>query len=125
MPGGARTFLKVVCAIYIVYSGPLIFSCRYIMLAFIGTTFRSLLITSIIMSYVKVLLFLASTSREHAERRLENFDAIHGEFLKLLDIPNIRQFLSGFAYLSSSPKEDMVVEDTKKDGEESLQQSVW
>ena len=62
------------------------FSCCYVMLTFIGTTFRSLLITFIIMPYAKVLLFLISTSREHAERRLEHFNATRGEFSKLLDI---------------------------------------
>ena len=60
MLGGARTFFKVVSVVHIVYGGALILSCCYVMLAFIGTTFRSLLINSIIMPYAKMLLVFAS-----------------------------------------------------------------
>ena len=122
--GSPRTFFKVVSAIYMVYGGALVLSCCYILLAFIGTTTRSLLINFIIMPYAKLLL-LVSTDSEHAKRRLENFDVTCSEFLKWLDIPNMRQLLSGFAYLSSNAKEAVVLKDTKQDEEEHMQKSVW
>jgi hypothetical protein len=77
------------------------------------------------MPHAKILLFVGSTGSKHAKQRLESFDATRVEFLKWLDIPNVRQLLSGFAYLSGNPKEAMVVDDTKQNEEETLQKSVW
>ena len=111
--GGARTFFKVVSIIYVAYGGALVLACCTIMLAFIGTTFRALLINLIILPYAKLLLLLATTDKERGKRRLETFDATRSDFLKWLDIPSVPQLLCGVAYLSSTPKEPTAVEDTK------------
>lgn len=120
--GGARTFFKVMSMIY---GGALIVSCCTVMLAFIGTTFRSLFINFFLMPYAKVLLLLASVDSEHAKRRLENWDTTRSDFLKWLEIPNVRQLLCSFAYLSSNPKEDTDVGDNFQEDQKNVQNSAW
>ena len=57
------------------------------------------------MPYARAVLLMASMGNSKARKKLENFDNAQSEFLDWLNIPNIRQLLSGFAYLSSNPKE--------------------
>ena len=95
------------------------------MIASIETTVRSLPINFIMMPYTKLLLPLASVDSEPAKQRLEDFEAARGEFLKWLNISNIWQLLSRFAYLSSNPKEVVAMEDMKQVEEDRLQRSVW
>ena len=108
MLGPARTFFKILSIVYMTYAGSLIISGWYSMLAFFGTTIRSLLINFLIMPYVKLLLIAVSAGSDVARRHLDNFEETRSDFLRWLDIPNARQLLSAFAYLSSNPEETVV-----------------
>ena len=117
MLGRARKFNQAMSVIYTIYGGALLLSWGYIMLKFIETTFKSLLVNLIIMPCAKVLLLAVSTCSKGVEGWLEIFDATRSEVLKWLEIPNIRQMLCGFAYLSSNPKEAILVEEIEQNEE--------
>lgn len=110
--GPAGTLFKIMSVVYMTYAGGLIIAACYSMLAFLGTTLRSLLVNLFIMPYAKLLLIIASAGSDGTRRRLENFGEIRSQFLVWLDIPNIRQLLSAFVYLSSNPKETTIAENT-------------
>lgn len=125
MLGGARIFFKVLSIVYIVYSGALLLWCCYIMIAFMGTAVRSLLINAIIFPYTELLILIASIGNQRQKRWLKYLDATRSDFLRWLDIPNMRQLLSAFAYLSSNSKEIVILGDAAQDDEEPLQKNVW
>lgn len=127
MLGGARPFFKVVAVIHIVCGAAILFPCCCFMLAFFGTTIRSIFTNLFMMPYAKMLLFLvqARTDSERAKRRLERFDAACADILEWMDIPNVRQLLCGFAYLSSNPKEAMEEEAAKQCEDATLRKNIW
>ena len=103
--GGAGVFFKIFSIVYIAYAGVLFATCCLVMLAFLGTTLRSVMINLVVLPYARLVLFAASLGSKDAERKLEKFDEARGKFLDWLGIPSIRQLLSGYAYLSSNPKD--------------------
>ena len=125
MLGGARIFFKVLSIVYVVYGGAILLWCCYIMIAFMGTAVRSLLINAIIFPYTRILILIVSMGNQRQKRWLNYLDATRSDFLRWLDIPNMRQLLSAFAYLSSHPEEITVVGDAEQDDEEPLQKNVW
>lgn len=108
--GPAGTLFKFMSVVYMIYAGGLIITACYSMLAFLGTTLRSLLINLFIMPYTKLLLIIASAGSDGARRTLESFGETRSQCLQWLDIPNVRQLLSAFVYLSSNPKEATIAE---------------
>ena len=121
--GGARTFFKTMSIVYAVYVGALISSSLYLILAFLKTTLRSLLINFIIIPCAKIILLLGSISSQHARRWLRNLDTTYDKLLEHLGIPNMRQLLSGLAYLSSNAKDDIL--DNMEQDDPDLNRSVW
>ena len=104
---GVGTFYKVMSIVYMAYGGLLFLACLFILLAFFGTTIRALIINLVVMPYARLILFSASVGNKKARKKLDNFENAQNQFLDWLDIPNLRQLLTGFAYLSSNPKESL------------------
>ena len=125
MLGGVRTFFKVVSIIYMIYGGLLTLTCLVGIIALFQTTYRSLIINFLIMPYAKVMLLMASTNNSRAQRWLNTFDVTRSEFLKWLEIPNMRQLLCGFAYLSSNSKETVVIKETEQNEENPSRGGAW
>ena len=123
--GGVRTFFKVVSIIYIIYASLLTLACLVGIIAVIQTTYRSLIVNFLVMPYAKILLLINSTNNARAQRWLNAFDVTRSELLKLLDIPDIRKLLCGFAYLSSNPKETVVNEEVGENEGSRSRQSAW
>ena len=125
MSGGVRTFFKVMSIVYVIYGGVLTLGCFVVIIALIQTTCRSLIINFLFMPYAKAVLLMARTDNSRAQQWLKTFDVTRSEFLKWLDLPDIRQLLCGYAYLSSNPKETVVIKETGQSEENPSQHSAW
>lgn len=103
--GPARVFFKVFSIAYLVYGGSLALACCYFVVTFFGTIYRALIISYVVMPYVKLLLYLASVNSNFARKKLDHFDDFRSGFLKWLRIPSIRELLCSFAVLSTNSAE--------------------
>jgi hypothetical protein len=104
--GSAGTFYRVLSAIFMVYSGTLLWAFGLVMLSFLGTVLRSLFIYIIVIPYAKFLVLLASLGVLEALDRANVLDKFEWDkLLGRLDVPSLRLLLSAFAYVSSNPKE--------------------
>ena len=110
--GGAGIVYKALSIAYMIYGGVVFLICLTLMLAFVKTTIRSICINFLIIPYARLVLVLASAGIKTAERMLDRFNEAQSELLKMLGVPNMRQLLCGFAYLSSNPGESNLPENS-------------
>ncbi|KAL6716375.1 hypothetical protein ACLMJK_005941 [Lecanora helva] len=126
--GRARVFFKMVSIIYLVYGSLLTLACLSGIIAFIQTSFRSLVINLFVIPYAKVLLTLSAANSARAKQRLEMFDVTRNDFLDWLGVPNFRLLLCGFAYLSSTmhqSTETAAPSDQRDNGGNLVTKSAW
>lgn len=125
--GRARTFFKIISIGYIAYSGSLILVVVYVMLAFLKTTYRSLLVNFLIMPMLRIMLLFGDLGSQTLQKRFSQTLHTQTVLLNWLGIPSIENLLKAVAYLASNPKGSQVEPKSKIQAKEQRQpnRSLW
>ena len=116
--GGAGTFYQILSILYGIYGALLLGAVFLLPIAFLGTAFRSLWVSWVLVPCAKLAVFASHLGDERVQRQeLQRFDRARKKYMERLGIPNVRQLLSGYAFLSSRPKQAELKEKEATNGQ--------